>query len=83
MSMLKRLSRYHKKKKIRIAKSTRELMEQHGIETAQVNGSGSGGNILKADVLAVIDKLKQAVTMQDQPPVGNDTEDKAGEEEEE
>ena len=48
----------------------RKVAEEHGVDLAQVQGSGSGGRIVKADVLGAIDAGATSATQSElQPPL--------------
>ena len=48
----------------------RKVAEEHGVDLAQVQGSGSGGRIVKADVLGMLDAGATSATQSElQPPL--------------
>lgn len=42
-----------------VSPAVRQLMSEHGLDAAQVSGSGKGGKILKEDVLAAVNTKKE------------------------
>ncbi len=49
-----------------VTPSARRLIEEHGLDTATIKGSGSGNRILKEDVLRVLQDTQQPVAVE--PP---------------
>ncbi len=55
---------------VRASPVGRKVAEEHGVDLAQVQGSGSGGRIVKADVLGMLDAGATSATQSElQPPL--------------
>ena len=55
---------------VRASPVGRKVAEEHGVDLAQVQGSGPGGRIVKADVLGMIDSGATSATQSElQPPL--------------